>query len=123
MQIRLATYNVHRFVGRDRRKDMARTGRVIGGIRPDIIALQEVEYVASPAELKVLLPDHEYHIMPGPTIISGTEHYGNVLLSRFPAAKKRKIDLSYPGREERGALDVDVICRGRKIRIITRIKP
>lgn len=118
MQIRLATYNIHRFVGRDRHKDMTRTGRVIDEMQPDIIALQEVEYFESPAELDLLLPGNNFHVVPGPTMISGTEHYGNVLLSRFPVEEKRKINLSYPGREERGAIDVDISVSGKKVRII-----
>jgi endonuclease/exonuclease/phosphatase family metal-dependent hydrolase len=118
MQIRVATYNVHRFVGRDKQKDRTRTGRVIRQIKPDIIALQEVEYLQSPAELQPLLPEDIFQVVPGPTIVSGAEHYGNILLSRFPIKTKRNIDLSYPGREERGAIDVDIELLGKNIRLV-----
>lgn len=118
MPIRLATYNVHRFVGRDDVKDHARIRRVLDEIRPDIVALQEVEYFRSPEELDFLRLDAGYHLLLGPTIVAGDEHYGNVLLSRYPVTAQRKIDLSLPGREERGAIDVDLDCRGEQIRVI-----
>lgn len=118
MQIKLTTYNVHRFVGRDSKKDPGRTEEVLREIAPDIIALQEVEYFTSPAELNTLMPEPDFNMILGPTIIVGDEHYGNVLLSRFPVTAERKIDLSYPGREERSGIDVDLDCYGRTIRVI-----
>lgn len=118
MQIRIATYNVHRFVGLDGSKDPARIGRVLGEIKPDIFALQEVEYFRKSDELDFLRPDTSFHMILGPTIIAGEEHYGNVLLSRFPITAERKINLNYPGREERCAIDIDIDCYGRKIRVI-----
>lgn len=118
MQFRLATYNIHRFIGRDNRKDIQRISQVLCEIQPDIVALQEVEYFKSLDELKSLLPKHDVKIILGPTIIAGEEHYGNILLSRFPVREQRKINLSYPGREERGALDVDIDCNGKALRVI-----
>jgi endonuclease/exonuclease/phosphatase family metal-dependent hydrolase len=118
MQIRLATYNIHRFIGRDSDKDHARIGRVLGEIKPDIFALQEVEYFRNPDELDFLRQNGGAHMVLGPTIIAGDEHYGNVLLSRFPVTAQRKIDLSFPGREERSAIDVDINCQGKIIRVI-----
>jgi endonuclease/exonuclease/phosphatase family metal-dependent hydrolase len=118
MLIKLVTYNVHRFVGRDNKKEPGRIGEVLREIAPDIVALQEVEYFTSPTELKPLLPEPNFHLLAGPTIIVGDEHYGNVLLSRFPIIEERKIDLSYPGREERSGIDVDLDCNGRIIRVI-----
>jgi len=118
MQIRLATYNVHRFLGRDKKKDHRRIRHVLEEINPDIAALQEVEYFRRPEELDFLKLGSDFHLILGPTIIAGDEHYGNVLLSRFPVTDQRRINLSYPGREERSAIDVDIDCQGEKIRVI-----
>jgi len=118
MQIRLVTYNVHRFVGRGHQRNVQRTAKVLEEIKPDIVALQEVDYFRSPEELEVLFHGGKFNMVIGPTIRSGDEHYGNVLLTRFPVGDERKINLSYPDREERGAIDVDIDCHGFTVRVI-----
>src|SRR5690606_8892347 len=40
---RIVTYNVHRCVGNDRRLDVARIAEVLARLRPDIVALQELD--------------------------------------------------------------------------------
>ena len=42
VDLRIATYNVHRCIGLDRRTDPMRIARVIEGMNADVIALQEV---------------------------------------------------------------------------------
>jgi len=118
MLIKLATYNIHGCVGLDRKKDPERIGRVLLEMNADIIALQEVEHAHTVDELGIINDDHPYNIVLGPTVSSRSSHYGNVLLSRFPVVAERKINLSYPGREKRGAIDVEIDCRGRVIRVI-----
>ena len=54
----------------------------------------------------------------GPTIQRHAGHYGNVLLTRYPVRAVRRIDLSVPGREPRGALDVDLDLRGAAVRVV-----
>jgi endonuclease/exonuclease/phosphatase family metal-dependent hydrolase len=44
--------------------------------------------------------------------------FGNALLSRWAPCAVRRIDLSVPGREPRGALDVDLECHGLPVRVI-----
>jgi endonuclease/exonuclease/phosphatase family metal-dependent hydrolase len=45
-------------------------------------------------------------------------HYGNVLLTSGTVRAVRKLDLSYPGREPRGAIDTDVDFSGETLRVI-----
>ena len=40
---RILTYNVHRCVGADRRLDVGRVAEVIARLKPDIVALQELD--------------------------------------------------------------------------------
>ena len=40
---RILTYNVHRCVGTDRRLDVGRVADVIAALKPDIVALQELD--------------------------------------------------------------------------------
>ncbi len=48
-----------------------------------------------------------------------TRHYGNVLLVRSKVLDVRRIDLSVPGRDPRGALDVDLVLDGACVRVVT----
>jgi len=49
MMVTVATYNIHRCIGRGRRVDPWRTLDVIESLDADVIALQEVETPAVPS--------------------------------------------------------------------------
>jgi len=108
MTLKVATYNVHRCVGRDGRKDVARVLAVLHELDADVIALQELEW--QPAAALDLLADFArelgYTGIAGPTLLERAGHYGNAVLTRLPARAVRRVDLSVPGREPRGALDL-----------------
>jgi endonuclease/exonuclease/phosphatase family metal-dependent hydrolase len=53
MVLRLASYNVHRAIGRDRRCEPQRILDVIREIDPDVVALQEVSTRRCRADLPV----------------------------------------------------------------------
>jgi len=120
--MRLASYNIHRAVGVDRRRDSARVGAVIGELRADVIGLQEVDWQhdhtveTSQFEYLTYLP--EYVAIAGPNLRDHRGHYGNLLLSRFTVREVRRMDLSEPNREPRGAIDVDLDTRGEPVRVI-----
>jgi endonuclease/exonuclease/phosphatase family metal-dependent hydrolase len=87
------------------------------------VALQEVESPFGPHEhdqLSHLAASAGFaHAIPGPTLHrppSGP--FGNAILTRWPCATIRRVDLSVPGREPRGALDVDLDCGGASVRVI-----
>src|SRR4029079_146454 len=44
--------------------------------------------------------------------------YGNAVLTRLPILTVRRVDLSVPGREPRGALDLELDAPGSVLRII-----
>ncbi len=110
--LRLAVYNIHRAVGADRRRDPARIAGVIRELDADIIGLQEVDWqhdwdtTDSPLEMLSHLPG--YQAVPGPNLRDRRGHYGNLLLTRLGLGEVRRIDLSEPGREPRGAIDADI---------------
>lgn len=54
----------------------------------------------------------------GPTRESGRGHYGNALLTRATIRQVRRHDISFPGREQRGILDVDLEWRGMRMRMV-----
>jgi endonuclease/exonuclease/phosphatase family metal-dependent hydrolase len=118
-----ATYNIHRAVGRDRRRDPSRVARVIKSLDADIVALQEVD--AAPglhrvsAQMTDMAAAGHYLAIPGPTMIRSQRSYGNVLLTRFHVEQVKRFDLSVAGREPRGAIDTRLRApHGQRLRCI-----
>lgn len=120
--MRVATYNIHRAIGIDRRQDAARISAVIGELQADVIGLQEVDWhhdhddVTSQFEYLAHLPG--YLAIPDPILRDHRGHYGNLLLTRLAVLEVRRMDLSEPNREPRGAIDVDLEVGGKALRII-----
>jgi endonuclease/exonuclease/phosphatase family metal-dependent hydrolase len=106
MRITVATYNVHRCIGRDGREDPARIAEVLRALDADAVALQELRW--RPEQALHVLADLAarlgYTPLAGPTLLRPDGHYGNALLTRLPVEDQRLEDLSVPGREPRGAL-------------------
>lgn len=120
MRLSVATWNVHGCVGQDARFSPRRTLEVLRELDADVIALQELRW--DPAEalhlLEALAARLGYTALAGPTLMRGDGHYGNALLTRFEVRHVARVDLSVPGREARGALDVRVDADGEALRII-----
>ena len=118
--IRLVTYNIHRSIGNDGLHSPGRIHAVLGEINADIIALQEIELHQNPALdlLNYFAEDYGLTAIAGPTIFKSDAHYGNALLTRLAVEDIRRIDLTIPGREPRGAIDIDVACDGHRIQIV-----
>lgn len=102
------TYNVHRCVGSDGRRDLGRVLGVIAACDPDILGLQEVETPLHRAGDDFLrgLEALGYAVLAGPTLRDRRGGYGNALALRGGWRDLRRLDLSLPGREPRGALAV-----------------
>lgn len=118
----VASYNVHRCIGRDGRHDPGRVAKVIEELRADIIALQEVDfryYVRRGVDqLRFLAEATGLQSVWGPVLYAARGQYGNGLLTRHEVLEVRGIDLSVPARQRRGALDVDLSVHGTPVRVI-----
>ncbi len=122
-ELYLATYNVHRCIGRDGRHDVDRIARIITGTGASIVGLQEVDLGGD------LDPEHadarRLAEATGMTCILGRipsasgRRFGNALLTAWPVLAERRIDLSVARREPRGALDVDLRVGTTRLRIVT----
>jgi endonuclease/exonuclease/phosphatase family metal-dependent hydrolase len=120
VDVRIATYNIHRCRGMDRRTMPARIIEVLREIDGDVVALQEV-------------------IGAGPTgsgqaeeigaalgmgwVMSSVRHlrnhlFGNVVLSRFPIVHHSQYDLSWRTCEARGCQRADLdLGEGRMLHV------
>ncbi|MBK5929471.1 hypothetical protein CCR82_02695 [Halochromatium salexigens] len=110
-EIVVVSYNIHRAVGGDGCKQPLRIAETIAALDADLIALQEVETPANVAAPRIFLQRlHElgYEAVLGHTMLRGPHHYGNLLLSRLPVLSQQRLDISQPGREPRGLIDVEV---------------
>lgn len=106
-QIRLASYNIHGGIGADKHFVPNRIVDVLREIDADIIALQEVESRTTGFDMLEFLASHlDFQAVPGPTLISEHGDYGNGILTRLPILAMRRIDLSIPDHEARGAIDI-----------------
>jgi len=116
----VATYNIHGCVGRDGNFDPARILDVLRELDADVIALQELRWRSEEAR-HVLAEFGEslgFRALTGPTLMRDDGHYGNALLTRFDVRDVSRMDLSVPGREPRGALDVQLDVGGSPLRVI-----
>lgn len=116
----LVTYNIHGAIGTDGKFSPARIASVLSRLEADIVALQEVPLggerwpnVLHQLESWLPLVGVEAH-----TFSVGERRFGNAILTRFPVLETRRINLSLPGREPRGALDADIHCMAQRLRVI-----
>jgi endonuclease/exonuclease/phosphatase family metal-dependent hydrolase len=120
MCITLATWNIHACIGADRRFEPQRVARVLQEIDADVTALQEMEHhlVDGMDLLDYLAARAGLSAIAGPTLRRESRHFGNALLTRLPVLTVERIDLSLPRREPRGAIEVTLDCRGRRMQVV-----
>lgn len=120
--LRVASYNIHRGYGRDRRQDLDRVATVLDEVGADVFALQEVD--SDPNDegvldaLAHLAEATGFHAVTGPTLRRKGTAYGNLLLSRAPVGEVAHLDLCVAGCEPRAAIDAEVLLDGSRMRVL-----
>lgn len=111
-RIRIATYNVHKCKGLDRKISPSRIVEVLRELDADIIALQEVVSIEGGSrqenQARFIAEELEMDFFSGETRKLNGGSYGNVLLARFPVQKTFNYDLSVQRREPRRCLRADI---------------
>ena len=120
IRIRVATYNIHKCRGIDRRTSPERIASVIAELDADIVTLQEVLDVqngrlefdqARQIQSKLM----GYHLCFGENRRLHGGAYGNMTLSRFPVQLCQNYDVTWRHRERRGCLRTDVLLGKAKV--------
>lgn len=109
LRLRVLSYNIHHAEGVDRELDVDRIAKMILAVKPDIVALQEVDQkvrrtnsVDQPAELARLT---QMNVAFGPNIDLQGGHYGNAILTRFTVKEHKNYLLpNLNDGEQRGVL-------------------
>jgi endonuclease/exonuclease/phosphatase family metal-dependent hydrolase len=117
----VASYNIHKGVGTDRRRDLARTAAVIAEIGADILALQEADtrFGTRTGLLDLDSIRRDLGLIAVPLDGVGDAHgwHGNLLLVRN-ALVQEVHQLILPGLEPRGALVTDMVIAGQPLRVV-----
>ena len=117
----VASYNIHKGIGTDRRRDLARTVAVISEIGADILALQEADTRFGTRtgllDLESLRRDLGLIAVPLEGVGAAHGWHGNLLLVRNGLVQEVH-QLILPGFEPRGALMTDLVINGQPLRVV-----
>jgi endonuclease/exonuclease/phosphatase family metal-dependent hydrolase len=118
----IASYNVHKCVGVDRRFDPERTASVIAEIDADVIAVQEADkrFGERSGLLNLEALERDCGLVPVPiTALSSSGHgwHGNMIMIRKGAVGAVR-QLKLPGVEPRGALVATLDLPRGKLRLV-----
>ena len=120
MDLRVASYNIRKAVGRDRRRDPDRIIDVLAEVDADVIALQEADRrFGSRASVlsRDALAHAGWHPVPLAERPQSLGWHGNALLVRGGAEIVDLARVDLPTLEPRGAVRADIAIGGRRVRI------
>ncbi|NCP24116.1 MAG: endonuclease [Erythrobacter sp.] len=121
MKLTFASYNIHKAVGVDRRRDPERIIAVLREVDADVIALQEADLrLGDRASVlpKALLDDTPWRVVPVAKRPRSIGWHGNAILVRRDMAIESGEALDLPTIEPRGAACAVVRHEGARVRII-----
>lgn len=122
MKLRLASYNVHKCLGTDRRRSAHRIIDVLNSLSADIIALQEVDHRISPR--RAALP---HALLAATTDFADPRFalngislgwHGQTILVRNGITIERTARIDLPGLEPRGAVMADLATDAGPLRVV-----
>lgn len=122
MQLTFASYNIHKAVGLDRRRDPERILAVLREIDADVIALQEADRRIGRRESALPRQLIEDYSPWRPVALNQRPDslgwHGNALLVRKGIAVTEAAVVPLPVLEPRGAIRADLLVEGRRIRVV-----
>ena len=121
MQLTFASYNIHKGVGLDGRRDPERIIAVLRELHADVIALQEADRRFGERESvlpRAMLDDTPWRAAPVSRRARSLGWHGNALLVRKDIAIADAQPLDLPTLEPRGAVRADLMVEGRPVRVL-----
>ena len=121
MQLTFASYNIHKGIGVDGRRDADRIVTVLREIDADVIALQECDYRFGERESvlpKAMLDDTPWRAAPVNKRARSLGWHGNALLVRRDIEIAAAHPLDLPTLEPRGAVSADLLVEGVPLRVV-----
>lgn len=105
MNVTVASYNIHKGKGIDRRVDLIRISQVLREINADVLGIQEIYR----PQAEALAAELGMNMAMGVTRHFGSVPYGNAILTRFTVHGSHSFDLTRPSREPRGGVRLDTM--------------
>ena len=121
MQLTFASYNIHKGVGVDGRRDPERILTVLRELHADVIALQEADRRFGERESilpKALIEETPWRAAPVAERARSLGWHGNALLVRKDIAIEAAEPVPLPTLEPRGAVRADLLVEGRRLRVL-----
>ncbi|MET1112059.1 MAG: endonuclease/exonuclease/phosphatase family protein [Allosphingosinicella sp.] len=120
--IRVASYNMRKAIGTDRRRRPERTLEVLRELDADVIALQEADRRfgtrASAIPLHMIEEHSDYKPVAFDARDGSLGWHGNALLVRKSVDVLHKELLHLPSLEPRGAVMADICLNGEELRVV-----
>lgn len=122
MRLRLASYNVHKCVGLDRRRRPERIVAVLNALQADIVVLQEVDHRLPPRPealpRDLIERETDFGVLPfapeGPSL----GWHGQTMLVRRGLVVERVRRILLPGLEPRGAILAELAPESGGLRVV-----
>jgi endonuclease/exonuclease/phosphatase family metal-dependent hydrolase len=121
LELKFASYNIHKAVGLDRRRDPDRILAILREIDADVVALQETDRRFGRREAvlprHVILSHTPYQIVPLALTPDSMGWHGNALLVRQGIDIVSAERIALPTLEPRGAVCAELRVAGRRLRV------
>ncbi len=122
LPLKVATYNIRKCVGLDRKRNPARILDVLNEIDADIITLQEADRRFGAREsclpAAMIAAETPWQIVPFNIRPGGIGWHGNAILVRRDTDIRHARPLDLPTLEPRGAVEAELVVGGRHVRIV-----
>lgn len=118
--IRVASYNIRKAIGSDRRRRPDRILEVLRELAPDVVALQEADrrFGTRSGVLTPLLEEHGWQAVPVALRAASMGWHGNAILVRADATVTACEQIHLPALEPRGAVTADLRVKGVPMRMV-----
>lgn len=121
MQLKFASYNIHKAIGADRKRDPMRIISVLREMDPDVIALQEADLrLGQRATVlpRAALQDTDWKVVEVARRPQSIGWHGNALLVRRSIEIMHGQALELPTLEPRGAVSAELVAQGKRFRVV-----